>query len=173
MTLRERAVSIAIIVFVAIATIPLFFRPAKAKMDWYVLGCRSNLKQLCIETEIYAGDNNDVLLSSNNWMDALEPMTKNPAILRCWAVGTAKSGMDEYGYAFNRALSVRHRASIESPSLVPIIYDSLNLKRNASDLVTSLPQTARHGKVNNIVYADGHVNSIPASNQLLDRRSKD
>ncbi|MFI5385823.1 MAG: hypothetical protein ACHQ50_06850, partial [Fimbriimonadales bacterium] len=46
---------------------------------------------------------------------------------------------------------------VDPAATTPLIYDSVNLARNASDLVGSLPNPGRHHGHNNLCFADGHV----------------
>jgi prepilin-type processing-associated H-X9-DG protein len=65
--------------------------------------------------------------------------------------------LSAFGYAFNSNLSGKKVTAIANPAATPMLYDSTNLARNASDPVTSLPEPPRHGAGNNLGYADGHA----------------
>lgn len=88
-----------------------------------------------------------------NWMDAITPYTKNHVMEHCSEV----RGPAEYGYAYNSQLSGLDETKIADPGKLPMIYDSTNLARNASDPVASLPKPGRHEGRNSISYADGHA----------------
>lgn len=117
--------------------------------------CLSNLKQSSLALILYAGDENDRFAPRDHWMDASYPYTKTEAI---WHCPTVPKGA--YGYAFNGALSGA-KAPKDAAS-TPLVYDSVNPIRNASDLVASLPLPGRHKGKNNVGYADGHARTVPA-----------
>ena len=122
--------------------------------------CLSNVKQCATGHLIYASDYDDLLPNRDRWMDDLVPYTKNPDIFKCTVV-IDKKKPDLYGYCFNGALS-----EVKVPELaetVPLVFDSINLARNASGSLDSLPKPGRHGKDrpgNSIAYADGHVKRV-------------
>lgn len=119
--------------------------------------CLSNLKQQALGNIMYAADFDDRFPNRDYWMDALGPYTKNPQLFHDPEV---PKGV--YGYAFNAALD--HAKSPKQPETVPLVYDSVNPIRNASDLFTSLPAGGRHPKENpsrnNVAYADGHAKAL-------------
>ena len=88
-------------------------------------------------------------------------------VLRCPTVVTKEP--KGYGYAFNSQLAGKPLSKIANKAQTRAVYDSDNLKRNASDPVTSLPVPARHrnrplrrgnSTVNIMGYADGHAKAI-------------
>ena len=91
-------------------------------------------------------------------MDASLPYVKAETNWHCPSV---PKGM--YGVAFNAALS--RAKPPKDPAKTPLVYDSVNPIRNASDQVTSLPSPGRHGGKNTIAYADGGAKRVasPAS----------
>lgn len=114
--------------------------------------CLNNLKQLGLGEIQYAADNNDRFPSRDTWMDAIYPYVKNRDLYRC-----PKLAPGAWGYAFNGALD---RAKTPTDLSVPMIYDSVNPSRNASDLVASLPSPGRHGGMDYTVRVDGSVKGI-------------
>jgi len=118
--------------------------------------CLSNLKQLALGLTMCSDDCDGSLPNRDAWMDLIEPYTKRPQIEHCSVVKSP--GL--YGYALNA--SIDRLSKVSNPVTTPLVYDSVNLARNASDLVTSLPNPGRHKGANNIAYADGHAKSARA-----------
>ena len=121
--------------------------------------CLLRVKEQSLGLILYAGDADDRLPLRDMWMDATVPYVKNRDVLHCPSV---PKGV--YGYAFNGALSGAKTPA--KPDEVPMMYDSANPIRNASDLVTSLPSPGRHGTEerhgNTVGYADGHAKRVIA-----------
>jgi hypothetical protein len=115
----------------------------------------ANLKQLGMASSMYAQRNDDRLPLRANWMDALKPFTMNDQIARCPSV----NGLNQFGYAFNSTLDSAMRAHLADPGRMPLVYDSTNLVRNASDPFTSLATKSRHSGPN-VVFADGLAHSV-------------
>lgn len=125
--------------------------------------CLSNVKQRSLALIMYAEDANERFPGRVRWMDAtavyLRPSSSvdksgdRDRDLRCPSV--FRRG---YGYAFDAVLS--EKKSPAQPEAVPLVYDSSNLARNASDGVTSLPRPARHDGKDNVAYADGHAKTV-------------
>ena len=120
--------------------------------------CLSNLKQLALAQQMYASDHDGRFPFRDNWMDATEKYRKNDDILRCSKLRKDKAPQNLYGYAMNQAMSGSKEP--KDPDTVPLVFDSINLARNASGTLESLPNPPRHGKVDNIGYADGHAKGI-------------
>lgn len=115
--------------------------------------CMSNLKQQSIGLLQYAEDHDGRLTDRDFWVDQIRPYVKDKKVFGDPAV---KGG---YGQAFNGSLS-RAELPPKHPEKVPMVYDSSNPIRNASDLVTSLPVPGRHNGGNNVAYADSHARRI-------------
>lgn len=113
--------------------------------------CLSNVKQLTLAMLFYCEDWH--LPARDLWMDAIGPYHRNRQLEHCTEVREPS----QYGYAFSSLLERRELSKVENPSEQPMIYDSLNLARNASDPVVSLPKPGRHEGKNNIGYADGRA----------------
>ncbi|RYG26907.1 hypothetical protein EON82_01445 [bacterium] len=119
--------------------------------------CLSNLKHQAMAHLLYAGDHNERFAQRDYWMDQIAPYVKDQNILHDPEVPKGS-----YGYAFNAALDKAR--SPADPDKVPLVYDSVNPIRNASDPFTSLPSGGRHPKEkpnrNNVAYADGHAKRL-------------
>lgn len=125
--------------------------------------CLSNLKRLSISTIIYAADYNERFPNRDTWLDDIYPYVKTQDKLICPIV-IQERNPQLYGYAFNRQLSTAKPPS--KPATIPLIFESINLAKNASGDLNSLPSPGRHPQVsnkngaNNIGYADGHAKSV-------------
>ena len=124
--------------------------------------CLWNVKQSSLGLVMYAADENDRLPLRDRWMDATLPYVKQEGIWHCPLV---PKGV--YGYAYNGVLSGTKQTLFDAPGSVPMVYDSVNPIRNASDLCASLPLPGRHGRKegggsNTVGFVDGHAKSVPA-----------
>ena len=97
------------------------------------------------------------LPSSDSWIAQLRPYVKDKAIFTC---PTVKRQGKQYGYAFNRNLSGTKTSAIGSPTREILIFESSNLRENASDPVSSVLQSPRHGSIL-LAHADGSVGVLP------------
>jgi prepilin-type processing-associated H-X9-DG protein len=119
--------------------------------------CLSNIKQQGIAFQMYIADSDEKFPNRDRWMDELFPYVKNEEIYREPLWSKAKEPRP-YGFAFNSRLS--NAKAPKEIGTTPVVYDSVNPIRNASDPAVSLPSPARHKGKNNIAYADGHAKSI-------------
>jgi hypothetical protein len=116
--------------------------------------CISNLKQLGTASVIYSSDNDDHLPEASRWMDLLGPVTKSVESLHCPVV-------HHNGYALNRKLGKAELDTVKNPELLPLMYDSSDLRSNANDNFNSLPTPGRHeDNRDNVCYADSHVHAV-------------
>ena len=115
--------------------------------------CLSNLKQQASGLLQYADDHDERLTARDAWMDGVAPYVKQEGVFH-----DPELPKGSYGYAFNAALSSAKPP--KDPEKVPMVYDSVNPIRNASDRVTSLPKPGRHGGKNTMGYADGHMKRV-------------
>jgi prepilin-type processing-associated H-X9-DG protein len=104
---------------------------------------------------MYANDYNDSAPHRVPWGDLIRPYVK-PDEYRCPSIPKGQG----FGYAMNVRLSRQKVSRLTMPSQIPLLYDSSNLAWNAHDPVTSLPNPPRHIRLNNIAFADGHVEAV-------------
>lgn len=116
--------------------------------------CIYQAKQQTHGLLLYSADNDDRLPARDSWMDASDRYLKNLGLRH-----DPELPRGAYGYAFNAMLTNR---SPGAPAQIPMIYDSVNPIRNASDVVKSLPSPGRHKGWNVIAYGDGHVKRVSA-----------
>ncbi|HZH97813.1 MAG TPA: hypothetical protein VEX38_02475 [Fimbriimonadaceae bacterium] len=119
--------------------------------------CMSNLKQAAIGLALYMGDYDDRFPSRDSWMDATLPYTKMEDIYHAYEL---PQGVNGYGFAMNSKLDLRRADKIGLPEQFPMLYDSINLARNASDPFISLPTPGRHKGKNHIAHADSSVRAV-------------
>ena len=125
--------------------------------------CLSRVKQLAMASLFYSEDFDQRLMNRDYWMDAIPEYHKNRSIEHCPAISAeTHQNPSLYGYAFNSRLSLQRADEKSDQEKTPLIYDSVNLARNASDPFISLPnppRVHREGGVaaNFVSYLDGHV----------------
>lgn len=123
-----------------------------------VSSCLSNVKQLGTAINIYMADCDDRFPLRDTWMDATYLYTKNKSIYHSPALQLPKENPDIYGYCFNAMLS---GAKVpDAVDTVPMVFDSVNLAKNASGGIYSLPSPARHEEGNHIGYVDSHAKTV-------------
>lgn len=142
----------------AINAIMQIMRPVKvSKTPQSAQSCPKDLKKLYAAMMNYAQSWDNTLPPANHWGSAItDPMQAfaDPSLLKC-------PSAPQFGYAMNSALGGKRLDSIKNKATTPLLYDSSDLKMNATDAVTSLPVPGRHDGKNYIVYMDGHVASKP------------
>lgn len=116
--------------------------------------CLSSLKQSSTAMLIYRADADGGFPDRDEWVDVLYPYTKRWEVFHC-----PKVLKTPWGYAFNGALSRTNEKDLRAPDTVPMLYDSANPMKNASDLYTSPPTVPRHER-NCVSYADGHARAL-------------
>jgi len=134
---------------------PVFFQARERARG---ISCLSNIKQQALAMRMYSQDYDETLPEGQQWMDLTSPYVKSEATLHCPNV--SKAGDATYGYAYNKKLSHLKEDKISAPQSTPMLYDSSNMSRNATDAVSSLPNPGRHGDGNNMGYFDGHARFV-------------
>jgi prepilin-type processing-associated H-X9-DG protein len=117
--------------------------------------CISHMKQVSLACLMYLQDYDERFPPATQWMDVTYPYIKNEDVYRCTVVTeTNKKG---YGYGFNRRLDRFPSAKIEVMDKTVMLFESWNLRKNATDAVLTLADPPRHSNTNLFAYADGHV----------------
>ena len=145
---------VPVIAILAAILFPVF---SQAREKARAVSCMSNLKQQGLGVLMYTQDYDNNFPPARTWVDATNPYVKNDSVRRCPSIST--NAPDSYGYAYNSRLSRIGLVKVPAPQQTPMLYDSTNLSKNATDAVASLPNPPRHGRGNNIGYADGHANT--------------
>jgi prepilin-type processing-associated H-X9-DG protein len=117
--------------------------------------CVGHVKQVALGVIMYSSDFDDKAPPRDAWMDVIDPYIKDKDLLMCPLVTENK--MPGHGYAFNGLLGCKDIAHMKDAATTPMIYDSINYARNASDPVNSLPNPGRHEGKNVVGYVDGHA----------------
>lgn len=147
------------------------------------MNCLSNLKRLASASLLYAADNDGKLMQRDRWLDQLEQSgairialgsgTYDQASLLELELGVQRcphlikeglGGPGVYGYAMDSRLSKALVAEVETPSSTVLIFESINLARNASDPFQSFAGSSPIGDARLprpfVAYADGHVRGL-------------
>ncbi len=126
--------------------------------------CTENLQSLYFAFGKYV-EYNDSLPPAEKWQDQddFKGAVQKEEWLHCPAVSNRHDG--KFGYAYNAALSGRKlkgKKLNEMPDAAktPLLFDSTALEKNAKDDFKSLPKPGRHGGKNNVLFCDGHIESI-------------
>jgi prepilin-type processing-associated H-X9-DG protein len=147
-----------ILVFAA-ALFPVFKTARGAAQKTATL---SNSKQSALAALMYSADWNDRLPLDNVWMDALSPYIKNDMVFHSLAF--EKPGPNVYGFAFRRDLVEKKLTKIPDPERWAMIFESVNVARNATSNLETLPVPGRWpsstGRQNVVAFADGHAKAM-------------
>jgi len=119
--------------------------------------CISNLKQQGLGVQMYLADWDNRLPNRDRWMDQTKGYVKRDGVFHDPEV----QGKESFGYGYDADLSGKNAGSWAKADKEPMIYDSTNLGRNASDRMASLPVPGRHSGRNGMAYLDGHARSLP------------
>ena len=126
--------------------------------------CAENLKSIYLGFEKYV-EYNDALPPAETWedQDDFKGAIQKDEWLHCPAVSNRHD--TKFGYAYNAALAGRKLggkklSEMPDAAKTPLLYDSTDLAKDAHDSLTSLPKPGRHGGKNNILFCDGHIESV-------------
>lgn len=115
----------------------------------------SHVKQLVTSTHLYMADFDNHLPIADRWMDDIYPYLKNESILRDPELVDRHKG--QYGFAFFAPVSGANWAVVIDRHLVPLIFQSSLMHRNAASDLSTLPAPARNNGGNIVGFLDGHV----------------
>lgn len=132
--------------------------------------CVENLKALSRASETYSADTGGLLPPANIWTQAFLTRYIDQTVVLCCPEANPteqqRAALDAgttrglpVGYAFNSDLSLTYAGYVANSKQVPLFFDSTVIAPNAAATVDTLD--LRHeGKVGNIVYVDGHVETV-------------
>ena len=138
--------------------------------------CFNNLTELTSASLLYAADH-DETLPSGAWSQALKPYVKaslqssgkavpsEADILVVFACPVQRRiNPQTFGYALFQGIAGKAKPSVPYPDQTALVFDSSNIKLDATEDLTTLPVPGRHqnGRRNNVSYLDGHVKAVPA-----------
>lgn len=126
--------------------------------------CTENLQSLYHAFEKYV-EYNDGLPPAETWQDQddFKAAVQKDEWLHCPEVSNRHD--NKFGYAYNAALAGRKLGGkklneMPDAAKTPLLYDSTDLAKNAHGSLTGLPRPGRHGGKNNILFCDGHIESV-------------
>ena len=162
---------VPLVLFAVLAAIlfPVF---AQAREKARQTSCLSNIKMLGLASMQYSQDWDEIYPAAKEWVGKLEPYTSGKmdgsdsdsegsrfrrSVWQCPSVAKGGSASEVFGYAYNAKAGGREMASFSSAEIreTPLIYDSENLEKNASDPFQSVAYRHLHAAC--IGYADGHA----------------
>jgi prepilin-type processing-associated H-X9-DG protein len=160
---RTAAVAIAGVAVVALVGYagPRGVKHVKAAMEAERdAGCRSNLRQLALATQMYCQDYDVCLPLKDRWADDLFPYIKNREVYKCPSLRGSRCG-----YAYDPALSGRPEKELSSAAEAVLLFDARCGWNAAGTWDIADP---RHSGELNIAFLDGHVrrdvrDTIPAN----------
>ena len=115
--------------------------------------CLSNLKQMALGILMYAQDHGNKFPKADTWVDDILPYLRSSQLFHC----PGSPASERWSYAFNRNLSGINEIDIRNPANTPLIFESSQNVKNASDTGESLPAKARHDGTYGYAFADGHA----------------
>ncbi|HCA47550.1 MAG TPA: hypothetical protein DEP45_09400 [Armatimonadetes bacterium] len=118
--------------------------------------CASNLKQIGLAFLMYAQDH-DEDLPGENWVEEVLPYLNNRQIFICPSRDGAL-----VGYAFNEALAGVNLAEIAAPAETVLAFESFIGGDAPVGGAADVPPNGVHEGGVNVLFADGHVQLLPA-----------
>lgn len=126
--------------------------------------CLSNTKQLALAAILYSFDYDDLGPGRDEWAVVVQHYTRDGKAVKCTVL--QKGPPDIYGFAYNSTLAGQSLTKVPNPETRPLIYESLNLARNASDPYGSVPDPGRHTGKTSVAFVDGHAKGFKAADAL-------
>lgn len=114
---------------------------------------QSNLKQLSLGILQYMQDHDEHMPDADKWVDEIMPYVKSEAIFHDPSAPTG----EKWSYAYNRTLSHKSVAQLDSPATTVMLFESSKGMKNASDTGQSVPRPGRHQGGTDYGFADGHI----------------
>ncbi len=147
-TFIEFLVVIVIIAILVAILFPVFAQGPKTKGS----RCLSNMKQISLSILMYSQDYDEKMPHKNQYQELIFPYLKNNQAYRCSSV-TGSS--ENQGYALESRLIGKNPYEIKDFEKRPMLWDSLNLEKNATD--SGISFVGRHRGYGNIAFVDGHA----------------
>jgi prepilin-type processing-associated H-X9-DG protein len=146
----------AFVILIVLAVLAAILWPVQPhRRRAIVTECLSKLKQSGVAILIYQEDNDELFPLRDSWMDTTFEYRKRDEVLHCPLLQVESKNKDIYGYCFNAELSAAKTPA--NPREKEMLFESVNLARNASGSLASLPSPGRHKGKNNVVFADCHA----------------
>ncbi|HZH99005.1 MAG TPA: hypothetical protein VEX38_08535 [Fimbriimonadaceae bacterium] len=121
--------------------------------------CMSHLKRLGSAIAMYSLDHDD-RMPTGEWMDALLKYEDDPVTYACPV--QRRRDTKSYGYALSISVAGKQTSVIPTPAQTPLVFDSIEVGRNAIAPTTATPRPGRHknGRSNMVAYVDGSVRAV-------------
>jgi hypothetical protein len=116
--------------------------------------CITNVRHLVAAQIMYSSDWDGRLPNESTWIDATKKYTQTETDFTC---PTLKKSGSSYGYAANAAESAIKYDGAKDPSSTILIYETADLKRNATGDPSKEEVTNRHGRGRIEGFLDGHA----------------
>lgn len=140
---------------VAAILFPVF---ARGKVPDHTPRCLSIVKVNATAMIIYQADWDDRFPLRDSWQDAARNYLNTDRYDRCPLLQKEKPNAQIFGFALNKELAGQRTP--KNSQGFPLVFDSINLARNASGTIESLPLPGRHEGTNNIAYTDGSAKAV-------------
>lgn len=114
---------------------------------------QSNMKQISLGIIQYTQDHDERFPDADKWVDEVMPYIKTEAVFRD---PSAPAG-EKWSYTFNKNLSGKSLAALDSPATTVLLFESAAGVKNASDTGASVPKPGRHSGGTDYAFSDGHV----------------
>ncbi len=152
---RPRLSQLLIVTALTLVVAGLLFPIFANVKEGIPIGCLGRLRSMSNAMLQYVGENDDHFPRRDIWMDIAQRSERWAGTFHC-----PNAPIGAFGYAFNGALDGVTESGLADPMTTPLLYDSVNPIRKASDLVRSLPSPGRHEGCDNLAYVDGLVKSV-------------
>lgn len=151
-----------ILLLVAITAAMLLPALARAKSKAEQIQCVNHVKQLAVSVMLYANDHDGRLPDADRWCDQIQVYLGNAAqsVLLCPAGNPA----DRCHYALNAGLSGAELNRLGNPAQT-VLFVETEGGWNTSGGPELLATPSRHRGPRVVGFADGHVETVPASRE--------
>lgn len=119
----------------------------------------AHIKQVAVGLIMYASDWDERFPPRDRWFDRVnDTAIKNEAVARC--VGLLEEDPEGFGHALNAPMAGADADALSSPATSLLVFDSIDLSRNAVSTVEQIPNPGRNNGRNTIGYVDGHAKMV-------------
>lgn len=160
--LREWGACLAFLLFIGflfVAAYPILFQ---TKAMSKVTSCKSTIRQLALQCNMYSEDWDEYYPRAAIWMDSIYPYVKNRKSYKCLVL--EEKHPNSFGYMYNDRLDVPvakkpAKRFDPDPSTTPMLFEGSLGAWNASGHDNSL-FALRHNHKGNVAFLDGHTKAF-------------